>query len=761
MKLFKRIFVVFAAIALFLVGCGKDDNKDTRTDAQKVDDAITFVSQQWTAGKYASSGVTTDFDLVNKKDGVTISYVSNNTDYVAIAEDNSKAIVTRDPNTDQIAVITATFTLNSESKTKDFGVLVKAGVNVGKVTITEALALADETAVIIEATVIRVDIAWDAGYGNMSVTIADGDNFENTLYVYRTKTLVEVNDHVIVTGTITSYNGARQIAAGSTMEILGKGSYVPPQIKKVTITEALAEADGTQVEVTGTVIRIDTPWNDGYGNISVTIADGDNYENELYIYRLSTKVEVKDNITVTGYMATYNGNRQIAQGATAVINGKDDNYNPVVAKECTIAEALAEEDGVLVKVTGKVVSIDTEWSDSYGNISVTIADTENPDSKVYVYRLATNVGLNDVITVTGYTGTHEGTRQIVSGTAEIITKGEVTPDEPENPGTEEPTPSEPTLVTAPVVGTEYLLGMDHTTLGDTYYFTGAMSGFYFATSTNPEEAVKVVLEAGTTEGSYYAYFVDSTNTKQYLNVTQEVKEDKTYNNVGFSTDVKSEFTFNSEYNTLLTNLAGTNYFFGSRGDKEYTTLSACAEQYLAENFIACLYTAPTSDGTTDEPENPGTEEPNPDQPGTEEPNPDSSSIVLTDTVLGLGAYADGTKEVNGYEFQYIELGTYGNGIQWRNKTKTSTLWNNDEFAASITSIELVYNASQANYSNSNALKVEFSNNADFSDAEVKYVSTVKGQTTPYTVTPTGTYKYVRFTINITYSLYFDNITINF
>ncbi len=641
MKLFKKIFVVFAAIALFLVGCGKDDNKDTRTDAQKVDDAITFVSQQWTAGKYASSGVTTDFDLVNKKDGVTISYVSSNTDYVAIAEDNSKAIVTRDPNTDQIAVITATFTLNSESKTKDFGVLVKAGVNVGKVTITEALALADETAVIIEATVIRVDIAWDAGYGNMSVTIADGDNFENTLYVYRTKTLVEVNDHVIVTGTITSYNGARQIAAGSTMEILGKGSYVPPQIKKVTITEALAEADGTQVEVTGTVIRIDTPWNDSYGNISVTIADGDNYENELYIYRLSTNVEVKDNITVTGYMATYNGNRQIAQGATAVINGKDDNYNPVEAKECTIAEALAEEDGVLVKVTGKVVSIDIEWSDSYGNISVTIADTENPDSKVYVFRLATNVGLNDVITVTGYTGTHEGTRQIVSGTAEIITKGEVTPDEPENPGTEEPTPSEPTLVTAPVVGTEYLLGMDHTTLGDTYYFTGAMDGFYFATSTNPEEAVKVVLEAGTTEGSYYAYFVDANSTKQYL----KIYLNGTYTNVGYGETAECEFTINEEYGVLVTPVNGTNYYFGSNGTKTYSTIAACKEQYIASDFKAQFYTYESTGGSTEpvEPENPGTEEP--ENPGTQE------TVTATKTVASLITEYGWTSSTTKQEFK--------------------------------------------------------------------------------------------------------------
>ena len=41
----------------------------------------------------------------------------------------------------------------------------------------------------------------------------------------------------------------------------------------MTIAEALAAADGTEVVVSGTVIEINTAWSDSYGNISVTIAD--------------------------------------------------------------------------------------------------------------------------------------------------------------------------------------------------------------------------------------------------------------------------------------------------------------------------------------------------------------------------------------------------------------------------------------------------------------------------------------------------------
>lgn len=60
----------------------------------------------------------------------------------------------------------------------------------------------------------------------------------------------------------------------------------------LTIPEVNASADNTEVTVCGTVKIINTAWSDTYNNISVTIADAEG--NELYLYRLSTKVEVGD-----------------------------------------------------------------------------------------------------------------------------------------------------------------------------------------------------------------------------------------------------------------------------------------------------------------------------------------------------------------------------------------------------------------------------------------------------------------------------------
>ena len=136
----------------------------------------------------------------------------------------------------------------------------------------------------------------------------------------------------------------------------------------------------------------------------------------------------------------------------------------------------------------------------------------------------------------------------------------------------------------------------------------------------------------------------------------------------------------------------------------------------------------------------------------------SDKVEVTADNLGLGAYADGSKEVGGVQFDFVELGSYGNGIQWRNKTKASSLWNVTALAKPIAKIELVYNAAKATYSNANALKIQFGTDSSVGGYET-FLSTENGVTN-YTITPDAqTYTYVKFTINITYSMYFDSITI--
>ena len=287
-----------------------------------------------------------------------------------------------------------------------------------EVSLTEAVALEDGRRVIVKGTVKEINTEWSDQYGNITVTIEDEAG--NTLYIYRMKTNVKVGDVVTISGKVGSYNGSKQIAAGATAVIEGDETETEePEVTteaeeivvegSVSLSEAIALADGTDVIVSGTVTDIGTPWNDTYGNISVTISD--KAGNSLYVYRLTTKVELGDIITVTGKMGSYNGNKQVAQGSTAVINGHIDvsiDYTYV-----TIPEALKLADDAYIAVTGTVKSVDTAWSDSYGNISVTIEDADG--NTLYVYRLATKVEEGDSITVYGKMGSYNGARQVAQG----------------------------------------------------------------------------------------------------------------------------------------------------------------------------------------------------------------------------------------------------------------------------------------------------------------------------------------------------------
>ena len=111
----------------------------------------------------------------------------------------------------------------------------------------------------------------------------------------------------------------------------------------MTIPEVLASAEGTAVVVKGTVVEIYQSWNDQYSNISFYI--GDEAGNKLLVFRTGTKVNIGDQVTVTGKATVYSGTIQIAQGGTTVID---------VAHVCSeYTEGSCTIDSVCV-VCGKV-----------------------------------------------------------------------------------------------------------------------------------------------------------------------------------------------------------------------------------------------------------------------------------------------------------------------------------------------------------------------------------------------------------------------
>ena len=191
----------------------------------------------------------------------------------------------------------------------------------------------------------------------------------------------------------------------------GCGEADPDYYVVMSITEALAAPDGTNVIVTGTVCTINALWNGKTNHVTIT----DNAGNTLYIYGLINEVKLGDIIKVTGTLTTYNGIKETTSGCTAEIVGYDDSYG---YKEVTIKEATELPDNTNVIITGTVVLINTPYDGEYNNMSVTVRDDEG--NELFIYRLQGEVSVHDVITITGAMGTHSGVRQLTGGAYEYL-----------------------------------------------------------------------------------------------------------------------------------------------------------------------------------------------------------------------------------------------------------------------------------------------------------------------------------------------------
>ena len=219
----------------------------------------------------------------------------------ALAWDADYLILTLTPQSAAKTSEDITVTVTKGEVTQTFTVTVITST-AKEITIAEAKSLADGLDAVIVGTVESIDEAWSTQYKNISVTLKDETG---TILIYRLKTNVEVGAKIIVTGKVGSYNDNKQIVS-ATAEIIGG---------TVTIPQFLALEDGADIVVKGTVKSIDEAWNEKYGNMSVTITDG---TNDLYVYRLKTQVAVDDEVTVTGKVGSYNGNKQVTNGTAEI-----------------------------------------------------------------------------------------------------------------------------------------------------------------------------------------------------------------------------------------------------------------------------------------------------------------------------------------------------------------------------------------------------------------------------------------------------------
>lgn len=109
----------------------------------------------------------------------------------------------------------------------------------------------------------------------------------------------------------------------------------------------------------------------------------------------------------------------------------------------------------------------------------------------------------------------------------------------------------------------------------TYYFTGSMSGYYLATSTDITKGVDIYTEEAT--GGYYLYFLNGT-TKNYL----YIQINGTYTNIKYGS-TKAVWEFDTNFGMFKNTVNGNSYYLGTYSN--YVTISASATSFIDSSNV--------------------------------------------------------------------------------------------------------------------------------------------------------------------------------
>ena len=313
--------------------------------------------------------------------------------------------------------------------------------------------------------------------------------------------------------------------------------------------------------------------------------------------------------------------------------------DPTPDSKLTIKEAIAlgasKEHNVYTTgkyyVTGVIKSV---YNTQYGNMYIQDEDgnelciygTYSADGSTRYDAMEVQPVVGDTVTIYGIIGQYNGTPQIKNGWITEHTPAGSTPEVPEQPEQPE-VPETPAfgLITAPVAGTAYKFGMIHDGVSttDVYYINGKMaSTYYFGTVTDPAAALDVYLEE--TTGGYYMYtMIDGVKT--YINM--EVSN--THVNGKYQPNASTVYTWNAELNTVVADIDGTAYGFGTRNDKTYTTVGPVR----MENVYYCQFYGAIATEEPEQPENPET----PEQP--EPPQTGDFALIAIGTLMAMSVAA--------------------------------------------------------------------------------------------------------------------------
>lgn len=225
------------------------------------------------------------------------------------------------------------------------------------------------------------------------------------------------------------------------LSVLAVAAYAAPSTPAEIVAAAYALETGATLEGTytleGEITKIDTPYDTGFKNITVTIEIAGCEDQPIMCYRLkgtgADTLAVGDTITVTGTLMNFKGTVEFGSGCTLDKIVKGDGEVAVAPEDpleiVAAAYALAEGESLpyLAELTGEIISVDTAYDATYKNVTVTIAVADAEDKPIQCYRLkgdgADTLMVGDTITVYGSLKNHYGKIEFNAPSLKAVIEG--------------------------------------------------------------------------------------------------------------------------------------------------------------------------------------------------------------------------------------------------------------------------------------------------------------------------------------------------
>ena len=535
--------------------------------------------------------------------GVTISWASNSAQAVV---DNSTGKITVTLGEEAATIkLTATITKGESSDTKEFELQVSAAVKDVYVTTPIENPVAGTFVIVMDTTAL----AEGGKVYYFNGELSDKGALKTTTNIGEAAdVVVEVVDGGYALKVGTKY-----------LEGYLNGTYKNIRFADTAkVWKWNADAKVFTCDIEGVAYYFGDRDRGGYSNDTMALSDikyitGDNLSKigvSQFVGAVSKKeIAVPQLKPITEPVA---GSFFVAMDTTALAEGgKVYYFNGELSDKGALKTTtnLSEAVEVVVEVVdgGYALKVGTKYLEGYLNgtyKNIRFADTAkvwkwNADAKVFTCDIEgvayyfgdrdrggysnDTMALSDIKYITGDNLSKIGVSQFVGqfGTIEYVapsTPSNPDTDEPENPSNND-NESGYTVVEEIEVDTAYKLGL--VSGGKTYYFTGVMSGFYGATSTDVTKGVDVKLEA--TTGGYYLYFVDSSDTKQYINI----ETSGTHINFVFRTTAATVWTWNTELKAVTGVVEGTTYFMGTYDT--YNTFGMSSIDKAPTSYVGQFY----------------------------------------------------------------------------------------------------------------------------------------------------------------------------